>query len=323
MKRRRRRDCQKFVRLYFFFCKKLFRMAYLEKFVTNKKAIFWEFFFFFTLELMIESLACTIEVWIKLGLEELFLFAKKTHLRGLLRVLALINWKMELFAPNSIGFRSGYYMPGFFCFFFIGHDIAGVCGFYNFFLWISMIISVHRNLKFCHGGIVLQLVLIILQRGGRWRFFQKKKKGNTWSWLFHFPIIIIFRHASSSDFFLYFSMLMVLPMYPFFFFWTLATTYGLLRVHIDVILFVCCTYRCCLFRYDFATCLLLFFFSSFPFLVTYLQLLSESWCLCTLYVAVICQIMAPKGKKINQLYIPARTPMRHYSQKRTTEAHFD
>ena len=57
-------------------------MAYLEKFVTNKKAIFWEFFFFFTLELMIESLACTIEVWIKLGLEELFLFAKKKHLLG-------------------------------------------------------------------------------------------------------------------------------------------------------------------------------------------------------------------------------------------------
>ena len=92
------------------------------------------------------------------------------------------------------------------------------------------------------------------------KIFPKKKKGNTWSWLFHFPIIIFFRHASSSDFFLYFSMLMVLPVYPFFFFWTLATTYGLLRVHIDVILFVCCTYRCCLFRYDFATCLLLFFF---------------------------------------------------------------
>lgn len=153
------------------------------------------------------------------------------------------------------------------------------------------------------------------------KIFPKKKKGTlgvgcSISQLLFFPacqfqwFLSIFLDANGS------------ASVSFFFFWTLATTYGLLRVHIDVILFVCCTYRCCLFRYDFATCLL-FFFSSFPFLVTYLQLLSESWCLCTLYVAVICQIMAPKGKKINQLYIPARTPMRHYSQKRTTEAHFD
>ena len=68
-------------------------MAYLEKFVTNKKAIFWEFFFFFFHFRAYDRKSGLYDRSLdKIGPRRVIPFCQKnTPLRGLLGVLALIN----------------------------------------------------------------------------------------------------------------------------------------------------------------------------------------------------------------------------------------